>query len=945
MNSANASWLGIAVLTLMSTTGCEVITEIDRNQIDQGTGGSTSSSSSSSSGSMAECTEATVDTDCPDPGNECLVRACVDSKCAPAPVAQGTPVANNKPGDCQVSFCDGNGAVTTQNDDIDVPNDGLECTNDSCSNGIPTFTNVAVDSPCGAGGALYCDGNGACVGCTGDAQCGQASACATPVCVSGQCETNFTQIGTPTANQTAGDCQQEQCDGLGATKVVTDGSDFADDNNACTADTCSGTTPTHTNLASGAACTDGALGQVCNGAGMCVECLTGANCTSKVCVAQACAAPTCTDGVMNDVETDADCGGGTCPACDNGKNCSQNSDCTSTVCASGVCAASLCPDNRITGNEGCDDGNTTPGDGCSAACAIETGWECLGEPSVCTVSCADGGLDPDETCDDGNTIPGDGCSATCAIEPGYSCTGTPSVCIISCGEGTISGSEACDDGNLTNGDGCSDTCSIEPGYDCTGIPSVCGPLCGDTVIIGGETCDDGNTDNGDCCSSACALEAGCEIEPNDTDVTANAHSAVFVSDKVKAFIDPSGDIDYFSVVVPPGMNGDLAIESMDGPLGSTCSSLLVDTNVTVLDSGGSVLGVNDDISGTDYCSILNVASLSPGTYYIEVTASPFVPTATFDYTLQAVLTLGTCGSGTIEAGEGCDDGNLASGDGCSSVCALEPGFQCSGAPSVCVDDDECSLGTHDCVAGATCANTPGSFTCTCPANLGGDGKTSGMGCASGIYYAFDGAGTTVPNLAVTPPLNATSATIIGGQTQGGVGKCGTALNGIGGTGNTTYVDTTWPTYLSGSWTISFWTANMVPPAPPNPDYLFGDVTAGAFRCFTGGLAGDNNVMLRGTGITDVTLTGATNVAPTMATFVYDASLNDIKGYINGVLAETVAQAGPLSFVGTGPFKVGGYGTTAPSFTNGAQLDEFRIYYRALNATEVADLWTNPVCTP
>ena len=121
MNSANASWLGIAVLTLMSTTGCEVITEIDRNQIDQGTGGSTSSSSSSSSGSMAECTEATVDTDCPDPGNECLVRACVDSKCAPAPVAQGTPVANNKPGDCQVSFCDGNGAVTTQNDDIDVP--------------------------------------------------------------------------------------------------------------------------------------------------------------------------------------------------------------------------------------------------------------------------------------------------------------------------------------------------------------------------------------------------------------------------------------------------------------------------------------------------------------------------------------------------------------------------------------------------------------------------------------------------------------------------------------------------------------------------------------------------------------------------------------------------------------------------------------------------------
>ncbi len=35
------------------------------------------------------------------------------------------------------------------------------------------------------------------------------------------------------------------------------------------------------------------------------------------------------------------------------------------------------------GTEGCDDGNTTAGDGCSATCAVETGYVCSGPSSVC----------------------------------------------------------------------------------------------------------------------------------------------------------------------------------------------------------------------------------------------------------------------------------------------------------------------------------------------------------------------------------------------------------------------------------------------------------------------------------------------------------------------------------------------------------------------------------
>lgn len=43
-----------------------------------------------------------------------------------------------------------------------------------------------------------------------------------------------------------------------------------------------------------------------------------------------------------------------------------------------------------------------------------------------------------------------------------------------------------------------------------------------------------------------------------------------------------------------------------------------------------------------------------------------------------------CGDGAIAGAEVCDDGNAVDGDGCSALCAVESGFDCNGAPSVCV---------------------------------------------------------------------------------------------------------------------------------------------------------------------------------------------------------------------------------------------------------------------
>jgi len=48
-------------------------------------------------------------------------------------------------------------------------------------------------------------------------------------------------------------------------------------------------------------------------------------------------APTCTDGMMNGLETDRDCGG-KCAPCAIGKHCNDNPDCLSDYCNGGICA-------------------------------------------------------------------------------------------------------------------------------------------------------------------------------------------------------------------------------------------------------------------------------------------------------------------------------------------------------------------------------------------------------------------------------------------------------------------------------------------------------------------------------------------------------------------------------------------------------------------------------
>lgn len=208
-----------------------------------------------------------------------------------------------------------------------------------------------------------------------------------------------------------------------------------------------------------------------------------------------------------------------------------------------------------------------------------------------------------------------------------------------------------------------------------------------------------------------------------------------------------------------------------------------------------------------------------------------------------------------------------------------------------------------------------------------------------LHYKFDGTGTLVPNFASSPPLGTANATIIGAQTQGTVGQCGGALIGTGTTSD--YVNTGWVPSLNSSWSISFWTSNI--PSSSTLFYIFGDATAGSFRCFTNGVAGSGNWMLRGTGLTDLVITGGATNTPQLNTFVYNATLGVSYAYLNGVLQTTVSQAA-YTLTGSGPFKVGHYGSNT-GLPSAGLMDEFRFYSRALTASEVAGLINTASITP
>jgi len=54
------------------------------------------------------------------------------------------------------------------------------------------------------------------------------------------------------------------------------------------------------------------------------------------------------------------------------------------------CVSTNCGNGILEGTEQCDDGNATPGDGCTSDCKIESGWSCPAPGVSCRPICGDG---------------------------------------------------------------------------------------------------------------------------------------------------------------------------------------------------------------------------------------------------------------------------------------------------------------------------------------------------------------------------------------------------------------------------------------------------------------------------------------------------------------------------------------------------------------------------
>ena len=108
-----------------------------------------------------------------------------------------------------------------------------------------------------------------------------------------------------------------------------------------------------------------------------------------------------------------------------------------------------------------------------------------------------------------------------------------------------------------------------------------------------------------------------------------------------------------------------------------------------------------------------------------------------------------CGDGVVEGTESCDDGGTAAGDGCDPTCNFEPGYVCTGSPSVCVPDcgDGMIVGAETCDDGGTAAGDGCSATCTIESGYGcmGAPSTCAPVCGDGMIIGAetcDDGGTT-----------------------------------------------------------------------------------------------------------------------------------------------------------------------------------------------------------
>ncbi|MDC0746893.1 hypothetical protein [Polyangium mundeleinium] len=269
---------------------------------------------------------------------DCAPYACNSGVCNLTFTPSGTPVPAQVPGDCQQIQCDGNGEEMSANDDSDVPS--TACQLSSCVGGTPTSMPAAQGTPCSVGNGKSCDGEGNCVECNTDADCGVAGIHCDP-----KSNTCFSCTdGIRNGDESDSDCGGNRCPKCTQGKSCNTGGDCTTANcadGACCSSPCSGPclacdlpgfvgecNPIEkygedSSYGNGMSCLN-AAGLACSAAASCLQALN-TNCASN----GDCASLRCADPDNNGQKT---CVKGP------GDPCNQPVECFNNTCTNGVCA-------------------------------------------------------------------------------------------------------------------------------------------------------------------------------------------------------------------------------------------------------------------------------------------------------------------------------------------------------------------------------------------------------------------------------------------------------------------------------------------------------------------------------------------------------------------------------------------------------------------------------
>lgn len=156
------------------------------------------------------------------------------------------------------------------------------------------------------------------------------------------------------------------------------------------------------------------------------DCAAGATCIDLVCTSA-----TCADQTKNGLETDVDCGGGACPKCADTEECLIGGDCVSLICTAFTCETATCSDNLKNGLEtGVDCGGASGCSTCPTNAPCMVGTDCASGVCGANLKCAAA------TCPDGvmnGTETGLDCGGGCATKCG---AGAACVSDLDCVAGT-----------------------------------------------------------------------------------------------------------------------------------------------------------------------------------------------------------------------------------------------------------------------------------------------------------------------------------------------------------------------------------------------------------------------------------------------------------------------------------------------------------------------------